>query len=134
MRQGMARWLLAAAAAGIILLCAGCSVSEMSTLRELSRPYLGEYKCETLICGGTDMLSAFSGLRLTLTPGGEARFDWKNAEGGGASMSLPCETDIENGLVTLHAGGISRTATLQGGVLEMRAVMCGRLLYARFLQ
>ena len=40
------------------LLC-GCSVSEMSTLRELSRPYTGEYACETLTYAGRDLLEGY---------------------------------------------------------------------------
>ena len=50
------------------LLFAGCetNVAEMSSLPELSRPYAGEYECETLTLAGEDMLSAFRTVRLTL--------------------------------------------------------------------
>ena len=58
------------------LLC-GCSVSEMSTLRELSRPYTGEYACETLTYAGRDLLEGYEYIRLTLAYGGEAKRSWK---------------------------------------------------------
>ena len=37
----------------------GCSVSDMSSLTELSRPYVGEYACEELRLGEEDMLCRF---------------------------------------------------------------------------
>ena len=56
------------------LLFAGCetNVAEMSSLPELSRPYAGEYECETLTLAGEDMLSAFRTVRLTLGYDGKA--------------------------------------------------------------
>lgn len=60
----------------------------MSSLYEFSRPYAGEYECETLTLAGEDMLSSFEYVRLALSYGGQARFFWRSAQGGEGEYTL----------------------------------------------
>ena len=79
------------------ILC-GCSVSEMSTLRELSRPYTGEYECEKLTYAGRDLLGDYEYIRLTLEYGDEAALRWKDHAGGEGGFALSYEAEIEEGI------------------------------------
>ena len=38
------------------LLLTGCSAEDMSSLRDISRPYAAEYKCKKLQLGGEELL------------------------------------------------------------------------------
>lgn len=122
----MAPLLLAA------LVCSGCSVSEMSTLRELSRPYTGVYACEKLTWAGRDLLEDFEYIRLELDRGGAAVFSWERRSGGKGEFSLGYDADVENGLVTFSSGSVRRTFPLGGGAVRMELIVLGRLLYAVF--
>ena len=49
---------------------AACNVSEMSSLRAFSKPYLGAYECTEARFGGRDILGEFRAVTLTLQEGG----------------------------------------------------------------
>ena len=115
-------------------LLAGCSVSEMSTLRELSRPYTGVYACETLTYAGRDLMGDLVSLRLELGYGGEAVLRWTKAAGGGGERSFSYSADVENDRITFFSGRHKRTFALQEGAIVVDMVVCGRLLYGVFRQ
>lgn len=114
------------------MLFTGCSVSEMSTLRELARPYAGVYECETLTYAGRDLAEEFEYVRLTLGYGGEAELSWKKTGGGGGARSFSYEAEIEEGRVTFSSGAYRRTFPLEKGAVRIEIIVCGRLLYAEF--
>lgn len=113
------------------LLC-GCSVSEMSTLRELSRPYTGEYACETLTYAGRDLLEGYEYIRLTLDYGGEAKLGWKKTSGGEGERRFDYRAEIEEGRIAFTDGAHTRTFAYEDGAVCIELILCGRLLYARF--
>ncbi len=113
------------------ILC-GCSVSEMSTLRELSRPYTGVYECEKLTYAGRDLLGDYEYIRLTLEYGDEAALQWRDLTGGEGGFALSYEAEIEEGRITFFSGKHKRTFPLEEGTLCVRLILCGKLLYAEF--
>ena len=121
-------------AAALLTGCEG-DVSEMSTLSELSRPYVGEYRCDTLTLAGEDMLSAFEYVRLELAYDGEATLSWQSAEGGRGEYTLRYEADPEAGRITFHVpgqAGAGRTFPMEKGSVRLWQNLGGRCLYARF--
>ncbi len=119
-------------------LCAGCeggTVSEMSSLPELSRPYVGEYRCETLTLAGEDMLSSFEYVRLILSYEGEATLFWRTAEGCEGEYSLQYEADPDGGRIAFiprGRGAAARTFPLEKGNVRLGLNLGGRYLYAQF--
>lgn len=63
-----------------IFLC-GCDVNELSSLREVSRPYAGEYKCTRLQLGGENLLDRYEYLKLNLGYGGNYRLFYRATDG-----------------------------------------------------
>ena len=121
-----------------LALCAalltGCEggVSEMSSLTELSRPYLGEYVCERLLLAGEDVLPAFGELRLTLTPAGEACFSWTTKEGAAGTCRLPFEAQPDEGRLLLVRGNVRYACRLEEASVRLGTSLGGRYLYAQF--
>ena len=104
----------------------------MSTLRELSRPYQGEYECETLTYGGRDLLGEFVYFRLSLENGEKAKLSWKRRAGGEGEKRLSYRAQPEEGFVELICGDHARAFPLGKGKIELSFIVCGRLLYAVF--
>ena len=49
-----------------IVLCFSCCAN--TSLKEIAKPYLGEYQCKSATLGEKDMLSAFEYIKLELNP------------------------------------------------------------------
>lgn len=110
----------------------GCSVSDMSSLTELSRPYVGEYTCEELRLGEEDMLDRFEYVRLTLGPDGDAQLTWRTMEGGEGETLLHYE--MHEGSITLSKAGRmgAYTFPVEQGAIVITHNIIGRMLYAKF--
>mgnify|MGYP000505978611 FL=1 len=117
--------------------CAGVDIGEMSSLYEFSRPYAGEYECETLTLAGEDMLSSFEYVRLALSYGGQARFFWRSAQGGEGEYTLDYLADVQEGYIAFCArtrGAAAHTFPLEKGSVRLGISLGGRYLYAVFTQ
>ncbi len=122
-----------AAAACLLLTGCGRSVREMSSLPALSRPYLGEYKCERLLLAGEDALAAFDGVRLTLGADGTATLAWRTREGGEGSILLNYRADPDaQEIAFFPPGGAARTFPMKKGTVCLGEIVGGRYLYASF--
>ena len=75
----------------------------MSSLTDLSRPYVGEYICEELRFGEEDLLGGFEYVRLTLGPDGDAQLTWRTVDGGEGATALQYE--MREGSITLSRAG-----------------------------
>lgn len=119
-----------------VLLTSACSVSEMSTLADLSKPYTGIYECELLQYGDKDYTEHFEYLRLELKYGGEAVLSYKEKKGGGASYRATYSADPEAGEITLSAQvGLSKksyTFPFKKGKIYVDYPLQGKLLHAVF--
>lgn len=116
------------------LLLTGCNVKEMSSLRDVSKPYVGEYQCEKLTLGGNDMLGRFEYVRLNLEYDG--KFTLSYCGENGSKGKFGGEYDFgENGVTfTADYGQIyeSRTFPYEKGVLYIEYPFGGTLLHAEF--
>lgn len=125
------RLLCAAAVVCVLLSACGCSVSQMSSLRELSRSYVGVYECRALYAGGAD-LSAGATFTLTLEYDGRAVFSLRR---GGERRTFVCRyrAEPETGRIAFGTDdGPFRTYVMENGEIRMCAFAGGRALYAVF--
>lgn len=129
------RFFIAGTILGALTLC-GCDVSSMTTLAEISRPYVGEYVCETLTLGGEDLLDRFETVKLTLGYDGAFRLSYRDrlgAEGGYGGvyeMNAACDAvtfSARRGLRT-----VSRTFPVRSGAIYADLNLQGKLLHAEF--
>ena len=77
----MRKILLLASACLSLFLLGGCDVSEMGSLPELSKPYVGVYECEELTLGGEEMLEKFEKIQLELEYKGDFTLSFLTLEG-----------------------------------------------------
>lgn len=138
-RKGYHRWIALAVLLFCCVLFAGCEgdVTKMSSLAELSRPYVGEYECEQLTLAGKDMLKEFEWVRLTLGYDGNAVLFWKKKDAGEGEYSMRYEADPDGGTITFFPekrGIAARTFPMKEGTLRIGLSLGGRYLEAVFRQ
>ena len=118
-----------------MMLCAGCSVEEMSSLRSLTKPYAGEYRCTALLLGGRELLGEGDSVTLTLTTDGTFAIEYRmggaegrcegsyflDPEGGGGVFCMQQDGKEARFAVVYEAGSIS-----------FQTPLCGKLLYITF--
>lgn len=116
------------------LLLSGCAVDEMTTLKDVSRPYAGEYKCKRLMLGGEDMLERFSFIKLDLDYFGQFTLSFADPAGGEGEYGGAYR--IDEGRITLKsaAGGEEKTFVFpyEKGAVRMELLLGNELLYAEF--
>ncbi|MDE5897383.1 MAG: hypothetical protein K2H43_06190 [Clostridia bacterium] len=129
-------FLLAAGVLCVLLALCGCSVQEMSTLPELSKPYLGIYECETLRIGDTDFCDRFEYLNVELKYSGDFVLSYRGTDGNQTELSGKYKADPEAGEITFSARtglrNSSFTFPLQEGKITVDYNFGGKLLHAVF--
>ncbi len=116
------------------LMFTGCNVEKMSTLRDISRPYAGEYKCSRLQLGGEDLLPQMKYLKLKLGYYGDFCVTYADFAGGAGEYSGTYR--MEDGAVVLHAdaGGEEKKYVFpfENGTLYITLLFGGKPLEAEF--
>lgn len=129
---------IAALAAVLALLCVfcACDVNELSSLREFSRAYAGEYECFEATLGGKDLLDKTRFVHLSLERDGTFTVSAKNKAGLSAEKSGSYEYDEESGVLTFRAehGGkrYEKRAELKNGAFTISHSLGGRELVLKF--
>lgn len=123
--------LLAVCALAVCPLSA-CDVDEMTTLAEVSRPYVGEYRCERLLLGGEDMLPRFEICRLELAYGGEFTLFYRTREGLEGEYGGYYSFSPDQSSVVFSARGMEREFPVVSGSIVIELNLGGRLLLAVF--
>ena len=122
------------------LLClialAACDVNEMSSLPELSKPFVGVYACEKLTLGDKDMLSKFEKISLELEYDGTFELSYLGIDGAEGSYGGKYSVSPDNNAITMSmntgARSVSRTFRIEKGVILIDGNVLGKLLYAEF--
>ena len=119
------------------LLCgiaAGCSMDEMTDLKDISQPYVGEYKCKELRFGEEDRLKEFESVKLTFGP--DDAFILRATDLDGTERAYEGKYKFTDNEVKLSAnfGGEEQTYVFpyEKGAVHMRLLFNEKLLYARF--
>lgn len=128
-------YLLGLLFSGLFVL-SGCNVSEMSTLSDLSKPYVGLYECEQIQLGSKDMTERFEYIRLELTYGGDFELTYRSREGneGGYGGTYSVDTAAHKITLTANAGFVRRSFTfpMENGKIYADHTVQGKLLHAVF--
>lgn len=113
----------------------GCSITELSSLREFARPYEGEYRCEYAEYGGRDLLADYREVILTLE--GES-FTLRAVPRRGKAIcaSGECRYDAVKGILSLRADLFGREyrkdVILRSGKIFFTQMFGGKALVLRF--
>lgn len=119
-----------------ICAAAGCNVDEMSSLKDISRPYVGEYKCRKLQMGDEDELKNFEYIKLDLDYSGTFQVSYQDLNGNEDFYVGTYKISEEKATVTLSskAGGKEQSFVFpyEKGRVIMQLHFNEKLLYAEF--
>lgn len=119
------------------VLLGGCDVNEMSSLKEISKPYVGTFVCEELLYGEVNRLPLFEVCRLTLRADETFELYMKTQTGEQASYvgEYRCEKDLRHICfdVSVRSHKVSRSFAYESGKIIVEENIGGRLLFARFV-
>lgn len=115
-----------------LLLClaltlSACDVAQMSTLPELTKPYAGVYKCESIILGGEDMTEKFSKLDLELRYNGTFALSYEDEWGGKGEYHGNYSVDGEAEEITFTARTGVRNVSFTFPIVKGRVFVDYRL-------
>ncbi len=120
------------------LICAlaftGCNVEEMDSLRDITRPYAGEYKCKKLLLGGEDLLGGFEYMKLNLGYYGDFTLSYAQTDAGEGEYSGEYEIAGDRAIFSAEAGGEKKRYVFlyEAGAVIMELPFGGKLLQAEF--
>lgn len=118
-----------------LLAFSGCSVDEMSSLPEITKPYTGVYECESLMLGGRDFLPHFEKLYLELEPSGSFALHY-SADGRKGGYEGKYERNEEEQTITFYSYVGRRaqayTFPMQKGKIYVEYNLGGQLLHGVF--
>jgi hypothetical protein len=105
----------------------------MSSLAEISRPYLGVYSCTALRLGERDCLTEYQKLDLTLEYGGEFLLSWKTETAGGEKRG---RYEVHDKFITLTAEQdgktVCETFPMEKGTITVERKILSRTFFAQF--
>lgn len=115
---------------------AGCDVNSMSSLPEISRPYVGEYKCDVLRYGAEDMTERFESIKLNLKYGGDFVLSYESKGGSEGEWGGTYTVSPEGDQISLTAKAGMREAAytfpIKDGTILIDYNFAGKLLHAEF--
>ncbi len=111
-----------------------CDVERMTTLPELSRPYMGVYECEILRLGERELSADFEYLRIELYADGNFRLHYrtKGGEEGGFEGEFEADPTRKEITFRLPKEEKSRTYPMREGAIFIDEMFLGKPLHAEF--
>ena len=111
-------------------------MDESSSLRDISKPYVGEYKCRKLQLGGESALERYQYVNLELTYEGSFKLSFLDTDGNEGSYEGAYKISEEDGEILLLAssGGEEKKFIFpyEKGKILMREQFNEKLLFAEF--
>ncbi len=115
-------------------MCSGCDVENMSSLKDISKPYVGEYKCRKLQLGEEDELKKFESVKLNFAP--EGTFTLTAVDLMGNESAYDGEYEFAENGVYLYANSGAKTERYlfpyEKGAVQMNLLFHEKLLQAQF--
>ena len=108
-----------------------------SSLKEIAKPYLGVYECESATWGQRDYLEEFSLLRLELQPKNEFVLSYELKNGKKGKEQGKYEVDEKRKVLILTLGGneeFTREFPLQKGSIVFSLPIASQMLVMKFTQ
>ena len=126
--------LIFAGLAGCLLCFPACA---KGSLTEISKPYLGEYECESATLGEQDFLAEFTYLRLELKSNGEFVLRYQTKQGGQGQETGRYEYDDGAQSIRFVANGqyqLDRNFSMERGEICLTFPIGKQMLSIRFAQ
>ncbi len=124
----------AAALVSLLSIFSTPSVLTLGTLKEISAPYVGEYRCTQLRIGKREFPT--DGVRLVLDGDGGAKLWWKNMLGKEQSSAYSYVYDEEEGviLVSVPVGKEEKIFKVyyENGEISIAESLTGKGFFAKF--
>lgn len=123
--------------AGICTLFMAINTGDMDGLKDITRPYLGEYRCESALYGETDYLSYFSFVKLELKSQGEYLLTYKLKDGKSQQKTGKYEYDKEKKSIKLLSpmgNEWDREFPVENGKIIVAFPLGGKCIKLTFLQ
>ncbi len=132
----MRNLFLAAAVLASVCPLPSCQPEKMSTLADVSKPYLGVYECEKLRLGELNVLKDFEYLRISLGYGGACALSYRTASGREEELFGTYVADMVRPEITFtysaNQNSVAKTYRLEDGAIYVRENLGGVLLYGEF--
>lgn len=111
-----------------------CDVQEMSSLKDVSRPYAAEYKCKRLQIGGEDALEGYEFIKLDLKQSGNFVCRYLDKTGGEGSYTGKYRISGNQAIFSSEQNGEKREFSFpyEGGSIFVRYQFGERLLFCEF--
>lgn len=110
--------------------------NELTTLPEISKPYVGVYECEELYFGGEEWLGRFDFLELSLERYGEYVLRFREKGGRSGETKGKYSYSIADSTLTLEANVFGetkrRTFSVEKGVVGLTFPLGEKVFLAKF--
>ena len=120
--------------AGLLALLAVTAKPEPS-LKDITKPYLGEYECQSARLGDTEYLDGFQNLILELKEDGVFFIRYQTKQGKRGEAQGEYAYDAVRKQITLsYEGGYTKSYPLIDGALHISFPVCGKMMIISFRQ
>ena len=122
--------------AGVLSLMSLFPNMQESTLKDIAKPYLGEYECKSALLGEKDCMEKFSYIRLELKDAENFILYYKEKEGKKKECAGKYAYNKEKGVLTLtdKNGVFKRGFPLSEGIITISLPIGERNLVLQFEQ
>ena len=121
----------------LLLLAPWWSAMRCGSLTDVTKPYLGDYECQSAQYNGKDLLEDFSYIRLELEKGNNFTLHFQEKNGEPRTAKGKYQYNEKKGTVTMYAenfAGFKREFPLQKGMLIVELPIGGKNLFLKFKQ
>ena len=122
---------------GLFALAFSLPLKVEGKLTDITKPWLGQYECESATYQGEEYLDDFSFIRIELKPKGKFKVFYKKKDGSKAQSGGYYEYDEEKEEITLYGEGketLKRKFPLKNGVMQITVRLGLHTLSMKFKQ
>ena len=121
-----------AVCATIFALALACSCCANTSLKQIAKPYTGEYECKSATLGDKDLLSSFAYIKLELKGDGTYILRYKNKMGRVGEETGQYTYDIEKNTLSITHGDIQREIPIIDGKIFLSFPIGGKEFVVQF--
>ena len=119
----------------VAVVCFCCCAN--SQLKDITKPYLGEYECKSVTLGGRDMLDSFTSIKLYLQPDDTFLLSYKTKLEEVGQQKGTYSYNKEEGSIVFSSkenGGLQRAFPIKNGAMDIVVSIAGKQLHVQFIR